>query len=208
MTIIKNIESTEELNAVAYDPFIVERNDLVKFDTKISYVFNNNLFNLLRDSIKGNIPLDQLIIFNEENLSTSDVIFTLNTNADKYLFPFSKKIFYQTFLSDIVPTLADSIYDLLKATQRIIPIGNGQHKAYIIAPKSFDSIPNFEDVSVDFTSVSSNLSTSIASITEHLQTISFFEEKIAQRDHIIKQLLLEIEDMKKQVYSAYQTTWR
>lgn len=208
MTIIKNIESVQELNEVAYIPFTVERDDLLKFDTKISYVYNNGLFNLLRQSLKSNISLDELIVFNEENLSTPDVINTLNFNSDNYLFPFSKKIFYSCFLSNVIPTLADSIYEMLKATQRIIPIGAGLHKAFVISPKPFEFMPTFEDVSVDSRALSANLISSVTSLTSYLDNAEFFEEQIAQRDRIIEQLLLEIEQIKQQVYSAYQTTWR
>lgn len=208
MNIITNIESVEELNEVAYTPFTLQRNDLIKFTTQIAYVVNNKMYAPLRSSIKDNIPLEQLIVFNEENLSTSEVVSTLNANAEDYLFPFSRKVFYKTFLSEVVPTLADSIYELLKSTNRIIPLGSGLHKGYIIKHKPFDSMPTFETVTIDPESISNNLITSITSLTSYINDAAFFEEKIAQRDSIIQQLLIQLEQTQKQVYSAYQTTWR
>lgn len=209
MTIITNIESVEELNYIAYFPFMLERNDLLKFDTKISYVFNNDLYSVLRTSIKNNIPLEQLIVFNSENLSTPEIISTLDANVEKFLFPFSKKKFYQTFLSNIIPTLADSVYNLLKSTNRINPIGSGLHKAYIIDCKPFETIPVFEDLtSIDPKSVSSALISSVTSLTDYINNAAFYEEQISQRDKIIEQLLIENQQIRQQIYSAYQTTWR
>jgi len=210
MTIIKNIESVEELNEIAYFPFIEERKELVKFDARIAYIVNKGLYSPLRNAIKNNIPLEQLVIFDEVVFSTLNdlVVPTLNNNLGKTLFPFSKKVFYNTFFSETIPTLSDSLYNLLKVTQRITPIGSGLHKAYIIDAKPFDSIPTLEEVSINPESVSSTLTSAVSSLTSYIDNAAFYEEKIIQRDKIIQQLLIEIEEIKKQVYSAYQTTWR
>ena len=204
MNIIKNIETVEQLNELLYTPFILGRNDLLKFNAVISYVYNNGLYKELRDSIKTNIFLS----IPEADLSSEDVINTFNNYADRYLFPFNKKVFYKTFLADIVPSLADSIYKILIETHRIMPIGTGLHKAFIVSPHAFESLPIIEHITIDNTSLSSILTSTAASLDLYMTNVVFYEEKIIQRDNLIKQLSLELEESRQQVYFVYQTTWR
>jgi hypothetical protein len=149
MSIIKTIESTEQLDQVAYLPFISSRVDLLDFNSKIAYVIHNNLFSVIRKSVKNNISLDELVVFNEDLLSNKDVQYIVQLYSEAKFYPFSRKEFYASFFSNLIPSLADSVYNHLKATNRIVPIGSGQHKGFIINPSSFVN-PNNITVLVDY----------------------------------------------------------
>jgi hypothetical protein len=208
MTIIKNIDSVEDLNQIAYTPFTEERSDLLKFDAYVAFLFSKNDFSFMKNSINNQVPLQESNIFTEQDLQSPATLSTLSVYSDKLLFPFSRKVFYQRFLSNIIPNLADAIYENMKLTGRIVPIGSGLHKAFVINPQEYLEIPVFNIAVIDPKEVISNLNTSLTSINEYISTSSFYEEQISQRDAIIQQLILEIEQIKSQVMSAYQTTWR
>lgn len=208
MSILKNINTLEELNDVAFQPFIQERTDLLKFDTRLAFLVSNNLFPLIRSAIKNEVSISECYNFTEEDLISPNTLNSLSAYQDKVLFPFPRKDFYNTFLSNIIPDLADSIYENMKLTGRILPIGGGSHKGYILTPKEYTEIPTFNTFNIDPKATIDTINTSIDSLNQYINNASFYEHQIAHRDEIIKKLLIEIEQIKSQVMSAYQTTWR
>jgi hypothetical protein len=210
MSIIKTIESTEQLDQVAYLPFISSRVDLLDFNSKIAYVIHNNLFSVIRKSIKNNIPLDELVVFNEDLLSNKDVQYIVQLYSEAKFYPFSRKEFYASFFSNLIPSLADSVYNHLKATNRIVPIGSGQHKGFIVNPSSFstDVLPDFSSDVTSFSDILDESKSSLEKLFYYYEESVFYEEAIKIRDAHIQSLYEQIANLQNQISSAYQTTWR
>jgi hypothetical protein len=209
MNIIKNFDSIEEINSVIYNPFTVSRVDVLTIDSKIAYVIQNDLFTNLRKSIKNNIPLSDLIAFNDEVLNSESIQYLVQAYAEKQIYPFSRKEFYSTFLSNVVPSLADVLYDHMKLTNRIKPIGSGQHKGYIITPIEYtDNETIATPIRPDAKQLCENIIDSVQALATYITEASFYEDKIAQRDEFINSLYEEITNLHSQINSAYQTTWR
>jgi hypothetical protein len=210
MSIIKTIESTEQLDQVAYLPFISSRVDLLDFNSKIAYVIHNNLFSVIRKSIKNNIPLDELVVFNEDLLSNKDVQYIVQLYSEAKFYPFSRKEFYASFFSNLIPSLADSVYNHLKATNRIVPIGSGQHKGFIVNPSSFstDVLPDFSSDVISFSDILDESKSSLEKLFYYYEESVFYEEAIKIRDAHIQSLYEQIANLQNQISSAYQTTWR
>lgn len=209
MNIIKTIDSLDDLNFVAYQPFITDRVDFFEITPKIAYVILNDLHSDLRKSLKSNIPIEELVIFTDESLSSSSVLNAVSQYSGKKLYPFSRKHFYETFFSNVLPSLADSVYTMLKNTHRITPIGGGQHKAFIINPSPMTEADMLvPSQPINLTQLCSDLSNSLNLLNDYIAEASFYEEKIAQRDQFIQSLYTEISNLHSQINTAYQTTWR
>jgi hypothetical protein len=210
MDIIKKIESNEELDQICFYPFLVSRVDLLDFDYKIAYVINSNLFTSLRNSIKNNVPLDQLIVFPEDVINDREIQYLTQLYSEMKFYPFSRKEFYAAFLSNLIPSLADFVYNHLKSTNRIIPIGSGQHKGFVINAKSFkdESLPAFPVYSYSFDDLIEQNQNLLQSLSHYAQESSFYEDAIRFRDQHIQDLYAQIDALQNQINSLYQTTWR
>ena len=197
------------MNHLIYDQFTTERVDLLTVDNKIAYIISNDLYPNLRKSIKNFVPVNEVIVFNDEVLSSPAIQSVIQAYDGKKLFPFSRKEFYSSFLSSLPPSLADTVYHHLKITGRILPIGGGQHKAFIITPiklKEEESL--IAPHKVDPNQVCESITSALSLLSEYINDSSFYEEKIAQRDSYIESLYSHIETLQSQINSAYQTTWR
>jgi len=220
--IVDRINDLEHLNALAYNVFLDDqRNDLIPYDTYCAYVIKTNSYTALRNSISSGVNFSsykEQLHQQEPNLSTlllnNDVLSLLElynpSGSDSiYFYPFNKNTFIQSFFPSVVPTLSSHIFDLLKSTGRIIQIGSGLGKSFIINPSlltqsHFDSMPVAPSVS-DIVSLINN---SLSDLTSIVSDKQFYLDQIAKRDQIIDQLNQEIAALNNKIGFAYQTTWR
>lgn len=210
MTIIKSIESTDQLDEIAYLPFLSTRADLLDFTPKVAYVITSKLFSTLKKSIKNNIPLEELIVFTDDILQSKDIQYMVDLYSNSKFYPFSRLEFYNSYLSNLIPSLADSVYNHLKSTNRILPVGIGNHKGFIITPATFvnDSLPDFSSDMISFSDYLTESKSSLEKLLYYYEESVFYENAIAIRDSHIQDLYQEIHNLQTQINSAYQTTWR
>jgi hypothetical protein len=128
---------------------------------------------------------------------------------DYFFFPFSKKEFISTFFSDLLPSISESIFNLLKSSGRITQIGAGSGKAFVIKSQEFTE-SHLEMISTTNSpeEILSQISLSISHLSNSLVDNSYLLNQLDLKDLKIKELNQQIDDLNKKIYSVYQTTWR
>ena len=221
---ITNIDNLETLNSVTHQRFSSEDNTKsIDFNYLAAYVINTGDYSRFRSHITNDSSLsDYSDLILEETSSTltafctsSSIIATLELYApisegvDYFFFPFSKKEFISTFFSDLLPSISESIFNLLKSSGRITQIGAGSGKAFVIKSQEFTE-SHLEMISTTNSpeEILSQISLSISHLSNSLVDNSYLLNQLNQKDLKIQELNQEIIDLNKKIYSVYQTTWR
>jgi hypothetical protein len=214
--IISSIDTLDQLNAISYSQFL--ESDLITFNLISAYVINNNLYSNLRSALQIESYSEyslRLIDDNPESTYSAETLATFETYApladgvNYYFYPYSIKEFTTQFFSALVPTLADSIIALMKATGRITQIGGGSGKAIIVKTQlmtdvHFQSIPKTVSPQESILGITDALS----SLTSYVKNNEYLYDVIAQKDQLIIALREEVNQLNNKVVSVYQTTWR
>jgi hypothetical protein len=216
-----NISSLEELNQISYQNFI-DSDSMIEFNYYTSYILNNNLITQFRTALNDNSTLFTYInllcettgITTEQILSNQEAINTFDLHASgftgtMYFVPFSKKDFISSYFSDLTPQLSDVIFDLMKSTGRLIQIGSGGGKAFVIKPiqfneSHFQSIPAFSTPEQLLDSAEDIIS----SLRLQMKNSEYYVQRIAEKDEIITNLTNQIVELNQKIHQVYQTTWR
>ena len=215
--IITSIDTLDQLNAISYSQFL--ESDLIPFNLVSAYVINNNLYGNLRSALQVESYSDfslRLIdanldggAYSAETLATFETYAPLADGVNYYFYPYSIKEFTAQFFSSIVPSLAESIINLMKATGRITQIGGGSGKAIVIKTQlmtetHLQSIPKTVSPQESILSISDAL----ASLNSYIRNNEYLYEVIDQKDQLIIALREEINQLNNKIISVYQTTWR
>jgi hypothetical protein len=216
MMIISSIDSLQQLNQISYDQFL--ESDLINFDLVSAHIINNNMYSNLRSALQiesySNFS-NRLITEYSIELATSETLATFETYApvadgvNYYFYPYSIKEFTAQFFSNIVPSLSESIINLMKSTGRIIQIGGGSGKAIIIKTQPmtqvhFDSIPKQTSPHQSILEINN----AVSSLNSYIQNNEYLHKVIEEKDQTIAQLHSQIDELNRKVLSVYQTTWR
>ena len=215
--IITSIDTLDQLNAISYSQFL--ESDLIPFDLISAYVINNNMYSNLRSALQVESYSEfslRLIDQNQdgstysaESLATFETYAPLADGVNYYFYPYSIKDFTAQFFSSIVPSLAESIITLMKATGRITQIGGGSGKAIIIKTQlmtdvHLQSIPRTVSPQESMVAITDAL----ASLGSYVQNNEYLYEIIDKKDQLIISLREEINQLNNKIISVYQTTWR
>jgi hypothetical protein len=214
--IISSIDSLDQLNAISYSQFL--ESDLITFDLISAYIINNNLYSGLRSAlhIESYSEYSLRLIddnpgstFSAEALSTFETYAPLADGVNYYFYPYSIKEFTTQFFSGIVPTLAESIISLMKATGRITQIGGGSGKAIIIKTQLMTDV-HFQSIPKTVSPQESilNITDALTSLSSYVKDNEYLYEVISQKDQLIISLREEINQLNNKIISVYQTTWR
>lgn len=216
------MENLDHLNELCCEQFIDSTgfNRLVPFDALSAYVINSSTYSDLRSYLdSGNDYQNYSSHLAENNISvdlsdlsiisTFELYAPVADNCTYFLFPYSKKEFISAFYGNVVPNLLHSILELMRSTGRLTQIGGGSGKAIVIKSQLFTEtymsyFTEFPEPSQTISSINTLLSTLSSSLSDR----EFYLDFIARQDLTIEQLKSDIENLKKQLYSAYQTTWR
>lgn len=214
--VINSIESLDQLNDLCCDQFL--NSDLISFDLVSAYVINNNLCSSLRANLANQSYSDYSqeilrlypdLISNIDTLSTFETYAPVIDGVDYYFYPYSSKDFLAKFFADLIPTLRDSLFNLMKSTGRITQIGGGSGKAVVIktqkmAQAHFDSLP--KQITPHEAIV--NINDSLSSIQSYISNAEYLMDIIQEKDNLIDSLNAQIAELNNKVLSVYQTTWR
>lgn len=220
--IILSFDSLEALNQYAFHRLVENvdgsNSSIISFDMHAAYVVKNDLYQSLRNHIESGLSYsdfkDSISSDNIDPSTNLDVVSTFELyspvgSSNVYLFPYSRKDFISTYFSDLIPTLANPLFDLMKSTGRITQIGGGSGKALVLRlsemnQSHYESLPS----SVDPEILLSNLESTISTLRNNLLDKDYYISEINKRDKIIQILNQEIESLNNRVLHAYQTTWR
>lgn len=220
MTIV-SISSLEELNEITYNSFI-NNESLVQFNHFSAYIISAELITQFRNAVlnggtlgsfiathsqESNVSLDEM-----NNSSESVAVYDLYTSGfsnQAYFIPFSKKDFISSYFSNMTPQLADSVFNLMKTTGRLIQIGAGGGKAFVLKPiqfteTHFQSLPVFKTTE----QLLDIAQEAIDSLKSQVKDADYYLQKLAEKDEIIDQLNQQILELNNRINQAYQTTWR
>jgi hypothetical protein len=215
--IITSIDTLDQLNAISYSQFL--ESDLIPFDLISAYVINNNLYGNLRSAlqIESYSEFSLRLIdsnldgntYSAETLATFETYAPLADGVNYYFYPYSIKDFTARFFSNIIPTLAESIINLMKSTGRITQIGGGSGKAIIVKTQPMtdvhlQSIPKIVPPQESILTINDAL----ASLNSYIQNNEYLYEVINIKDQLIIALREEINQLNNKIISVYQTTWR
>lgn len=221
---ITNIDTLEILNSVTCQRFSSEDNlKSIDFNYLAAYVINAGDYSRFRSYIANDNSLSNYsdLILNENSttlealcmspsiVSTLELYAPYSEGVDYFFFPFSKKEFISTFFSDLLPSISDSIFNLLKSSGRITQIGAGSGKGFVIKSQEFteshlEMISNINSPE----EIVSQIALSISHLSNSLVDNSYLLDQLHQKDIRIQELNQEIIDLNKKIYSVYQTTWR
>ena len=218
---ISSISSLEDLNAITYDNF-VENDSLTKFNNITAYFIHHGLIAKFRNGLLAGQNLGQFVTSycdesgvnsyemttSPESVSTYE-LYTAGFTQDCYFIPFSKKDFISSYFSDITPQLSEVIFDLMKSTGRLVQIGSGGGKAFILKPIQFNQT-HFESLPVFNTpeQLINVAQEAIESLKLQIKDVDYYVQKIAEKDEIISQLNQHILELNNRINQVYQTTWR
>jgi hypothetical protein len=219
---ITNIDNLETLNSITYQRFSSEHNTKsTEFNCLAAHVINTGDYSRFRSYLADGSSLSDYSDLISEDTSltalctSSSIISTLELYApssegiDYFFFPFSKKEFISTFFSDLLPSISESIFNLLKSSGRITQIGAGSGKAFVIKSQEFTE-SHLEMISTTNSpeEILSQISLSISHLSNSLVDNSYLLNQLDLKDLKIKELNQQIDDLNKKIYSVYQTTWR
>lgn len=219
--IIFSIESLEELNNNAYYNFNPDLNSkLIPFDAVCAYVIDHNQFQPLRTVLNsGSSYVDYvhtLISLSSDVISSCIATYDLhcpNPNATSYapvyFYPYSSKDFLPDFFPNVLPTLRNALFELLKSTGRIIQVGGGSGKGFVIKPQLMNeahmtSLPPYINPAISIQS----MSFLIDSLSTYVIDNQFLYQMMEEKDNQIHFLMNQIAELNNKINSAYQTTWR
>jgi len=219
--IFSSISSLEELNKITYDDF-VNNESLVQFSYFTSYIIKADLISQFRNALAAGESLGSYITayseqsavsLNEitssaETLSVYD-LYTSGYTGSCYFIPYSKKDFISLYFSNMTPQLSESVFNLMKSNGRLIQIGAGAGKAFVLKPIQFTET-HFQSLPV-FKTSEQLLETAqgvIDSLRSQIKDADYYVQKIAEKDEIIDQLNQHILELNKKINQVYQTTWR
>jgi hypothetical protein len=214
-----SIESLEQLNNIAYYNFNPDLNTkLIPFDAASAYVIDHNQFAALRTVLNsGSSYADYVHTLN--GLSSDAINSCIATydlycpNSDSaapvYFYPYSSKDFFPDFFPTVLPTLRNALFELLKSTGRIIQIGGGSGKAFVVKPQlmteaHMTSLPAYVDPTVSINS----MSFLVNSLSTYVNDNQFLYQMLEEKDNQIHFLMNQITELNNKITSAYQTTWR
>lgn len=210
-----SFQDLDHLNEVAYTRFLDQ--NLISFDSNAAMIVHYNLYTSSRQFLKNGGTLLEFVQQLDSDLYpwNTDVLAVLESYAPSNdsnpvcFYPYSKKTFISTFFSQIIPTLSNSLFDLMITSQRLRQIGSGQGKAFIIKPAPFTQM-HFDSLPVQKTpqQISVELSSIVSSVQDHILNTDYLIEIIEEKDLEIEQLQEQIISLQNQLFSAYQTTWR
>jgi len=215
--IITSIDTLDQLNAISYSQFL--ESDLIPFNLVSAYVINNNLYGNLRSALQIESYSDfslRLIdanldggAYSAETLATFETYAPLADGVNYYFYPYSIKEFTAQFFSSIVPSLAESIINLMKSTGRITQIGGGSGKAIIIKTQPMTDV-HLQSIPKTVSPQESilGISDALASLNSYIRNNEYLYEVIDQKDQLIIALREEINQLNNKIISVYQTTWR
>ena len=94
-------------------------------------------------------------------------------------------------------------------TGRIIQIGTGQGKAFVIKPNHFTDV-HYSSLPIvkDPEELISSIQSSVSLISEYTNNINWLIEVIEDKNEIISEMQEQINELNNRIYSMYQTTWR
>lgn len=214
--IISSIDSLDQLNDLCCDQF--SNSELITFDLFSAHIINNNLYSSLRANLfnqsyseycRSILELNPDLIANINTLSTFETYAPVTDGVEYYFYPYSSKDFIAKFFGNVIPTLRDSLFNLMKSTGRLTQIGGGSGKAIVIKTQKmsqahFDSIPK---VVPPDQSISSILQ-SVNNLQSYIDNTNYLNEVITEKDQTIASLNEHIVELNKKIASVYQTTWR
>lgn len=218
--IINTLDDLSQVNQVCYQQFI-DLDPNKNYDSSFNFIpFDYAAANIV---VTGNyaslkncsstyrdwFTSQPQVIYTSEIARIIDLYSQYSDDSPIYLYPSSKKDFLETYFSNLTPTLSSYLFDLMKSTGRIIQIGAGQGKAFIIKPSLFTEFHLSSNPSTKTPSqVISSITEDLALLSSSLVDIDYYIEQINKRDEIIDSLNKHIETLHSQVNHAYQTTWR
>ena len=109
----------------------------------------------------------------------------------------------------MTPQLSEVVFDLMKSTGRLVQIGSGGGKAFVLKPIQFNQT-HFESLPV-FSTPEQLLDIAqgaIESLKLQIKDVDYYVEKIVEKDEIIAQLTQHIVELNNKINQVYQTTWR
>ena len=218
---ISSISSLEELNKITYHNF-VENDSLTKFNNITAYLIHYGFITKFRNALLAGQNLGQFVTslcdelglnsyemtISPESVSTYE-LYTAGFTQDCYFIPFSKKDFISSYFSNMTPQLSEVVFDLMKSTGRLVQIGSGGGKAFVLKPIQFNQT-HFESLPV-FSTPEQLLDIAqgaIESLKLQIKDVDYYVEKIAEKDEIIAQLTQHIVELNNKINQVYQTTWR
>lgn len=220
--IISKIENLDHLNELCCDQFIDSTgfNRLVPFDSLAAYVVNSSGYTDLRSFLDSGNNYDDYLSYLQENnvsvdlsdlsiISTFELYAPVAENCSYFFFPYSKKEFISAFYGNVIPTLLESIIELMRSTGRLTQIGGGAGKAIVIKCQYLTEthMSHFAETTDPLQAIDS-ISSLLKSLSSSFSDKQFYLDYIQHQHDVISKLNITVEELKKQVYSAYQTTWR
>jgi hypothetical protein len=218
--IINTLNDLDQVNQICYQQFLdLDPNknydssfNFIPFDFIASNIVATGNYNSLKnctDTYREWFTAQPQVIFTSEIARIIDLYSQYSDDSPVYLYPSSKKEFIETYFANIIPTLSSYLFDLMKSTGRLIQIGAGQGKAFIIKPSlftefHFSSAPSGKLSSEIISSITNDLSLLSSSLID----IDYYIEQINKKDEIINSLNNYIESLNSQINHVYQTTWR
>jgi hypothetical protein len=218
---ITNISSLEELNKICYDDFVNE-NSLTKFNHFTAYIINKSIIPQFKTALSQGQSLGQFVVnlsdqtgvathemtTSAESIATYE-LYTSGFTGEAYFIPLSRKDFIASYFSDVAPQLSDSIFDLMKSTGRLIQIGSGGGKAFVLKPTQFTEV-HLQSLPVSKTT--EELLDAAQDIVDllklQLKDNNYYVQKLAEKDEIISNLQNHISELNNKINQVYQTTWR
>lgn len=215
--LILSIDNLQTLNQIAFESFSLPNSRMIPFDNACAYVIYNKDFKNFRQFVNNNqttydyvasLPVGKYDL-NADVLSTYEVYSSSNSDQLVYFYPFGKLDFMRDYFANVLPTLANAIFDLMKSTGRIVQIGSGNGKAIVVTPSVFaeihlSALPVVSNPKQSF----EDISTALASVSSYVQNFDYLIEMISHRDQVIDSLRDQVKQLNDKVYSMYQTTWR
>ena len=219
--IIFSIDSLEELNNAVYYNFNPDLNTkLIPFDAASAYIIDNNQFQALRIVLNSGSSysdyLHTLSALSSHAITNCIATYDLycpnpdsTSYAPVYFYPYSSKEFFPDFFPNVLPTLRNALFELLKSTGRIIQIGGGSGKGFVIKPQlmteaHMTSIPPYVNPTVSIQS----MSFLVDSLSTYVNDNQFLYQMMQEKDNQIHFLMNTIAELNNKINSAYQTTWR
>lgn len=217
--ILFSISTLEDLNDIAYQSLLTPTPRYLPFTDLSAWVIYNSQFKDFRKSVLNGQSNEDYIDSIDPSVYTYDVGHNAELTAlsesycanatDVFFYPFGKKEFILDFFSSLIPTLAESLYEMMNQSGRIVQIGTGNGKALVIRPSEFtethlSSLPQLNDPLSSLQTIMS----SIQDIQNFVVNFNYILQIIDAKDSQINELTQKIKDLDNKVYSMYQTTWR
>lgn len=183
----------DELTCHALTNNRIEELRVVLEDTDHDYEHHSNVYRLVHGEIEG-----------------SSYTFD-STYASNYLplvYPYSKKSFMKQFFPEVLPSILNHVLSYMKATHRLIQLGNGSGKAMVLFAAPFTEEDLLHLKPIDYQTVISFLVNTTSLINNQQADINFLLEENKNLKTINNTLSLEHEQMQNTRAQDYLTTWR